>query len=88
MVEQEVMRLYARVWNGRMQSSVVLGFIVVAGVPLLAGREQIELALALTVLLSMLLYGVTAGPLFAWCARKIEGLAADVPENREAAEDS
>jgi hypothetical protein len=88
MVEQEVMRLYARVWNGRMQSSVVLGFIVVAGVPLLAGREQIELALALTVLLSMLLYGVTAGPLSAWCARKIEGLAADVPENREAAEDS
>jgi NhaP-type Na+/H+ or K+/H+ antiporter len=67
---------------------VVLGFIVVAGAPLLAGREQIELAVALTVLLSVLLHGVTAGLLFAWYARKVEGMAADVPEKREAAEDS
>ena len=60
-VEQEVMSLYARVWNGRMQSSMVLGFIVLAGAPLLAGREQVELAVALTGLLSVLLYGSPPG---------------------------
>jgi hypothetical protein len=83
-VEQEVMSLYARVWNGRMQSSVVLSFIVVAGAPLLAWREQVELAVALTVLLSVLLYGVIAGPLSAAYARKVEGIAAGVSEKREA----
>jgi hypothetical protein len=83
-VEQEVMSLCARVWNGRMQSSVVSSFIVVAGAPLLAWREQVELAVALTVLLSVLLYGVIAGPLSAAYARKVEGIAAGVSEKREA----
>jgi hypothetical protein len=82
-VEQEATSLYARVWNGRMQSSVVLGFIVVAGALLLAGREQVELAVALTVLLSVLLYGVTAGPLSATYTRKVEGMAAGVSEKEK-----
>jgi hypothetical protein len=87
-VEQEVMSLYARVWNGRMQSSVVLSFIVVAGAPLLAWREQVELAVALTVLLSVLLYGVIAGPLSAAYARKVEGIARACPKKEKRFEDS
>jgi hypothetical protein len=78
------MSLYARVWNGRMQSSVELSFIVVAGAPLLAWREQVELAVVLTVLLSVLLYGVIAGPRLAAYVRKVEGIAAGVSEKREA----
>jgi NhaP-type Na+/H+ or K+/H+ antiporter len=36
----------------------------------------------LTVLLSVLLHGLTAAPLSAAYARRIEGMAADVPEKR------
>jgi NhaP-type Na+/H+ or K+/H+ antiporter len=50
-------------------------------------RKQVELVVTLTVLLSVLLHGVTAGPLSAGYARKVEGMAADVPEMREAVED-
>jgi hypothetical protein len=40
------------------------------------------LVVALTVLLSVLLHGVTAAPLSAVYARRVEGMAADVPEKR------
>src|SRR5215216_747590 len=60
-------------WFGpRGLASIVLGLIVVAEAPLLAGREQIELVVALTVLLSVLLHGVTAAPLSAVYARQVE----------------
>jgi NhaP-type Na+/H+ or K+/H+ antiporter len=59
-------------WFGpRGLASIVLGLIVVSEAPLLAGREQIELVVALTVLLSVLLHGVTAAPLSAKYAGKV-----------------
>jgi sodium/hydrogen antiporter len=59
-------------WFGpRGLASIVLGLIVVGEAPLLAGREQIEVVVALTVLLSVLLHGVTAAPLSAVYARKV-----------------
>jgi NhaP-type Na+/H+ or K+/H+ antiporter len=53
---------------------------------MLAGREEIELVVALTVLFSVLLHGLTAAPLSAAYARKVEGMAADAPEKGEAVE--
>ncbi len=41
---------------------------------------------ALTVLFSVLLHGVTAAPLSAAYARRVEEMAADVPEKRGAVE--
>jgi hypothetical protein len=41
---------------------------------------------ALTVLLSVLLHGVTAAPLSAVYSRRVEGMAASVPEKRETVE--
>jgi NhaP-type Na+/H+ or K+/H+ antiporter len=64
----------------------VLGLVVVEQAPLLAGRDEMELVVALTVLLSVLLHGVTAAPLSAAYARRVEAMAADVPEKREAVE--
>jgi len=74
-------------WFGpRGLASIVLGLIVVAEAPLLAGREEIELVVALTVLLSVLLHGVTAAPLSAVYARRVEEMAADAPEKKGAVE--
>ena len=74
-------------WFGpRGLASIVLGLIVVSEAPLLPGREEIELVVALTVLLSVLLHGVTAAPLSARYARKVEGMAADAPEKQGAVE--
>jgi sodium/hydrogen antiporter len=74
-------------WFGpRGLASIVLGLIVVAEAPTLAEREQVELVVALTVLLSVLLHGVTAAPLSAAYARRVEGMAAGVTEKREAVE--
>jgi NhaP-type Na+/H+ or K+/H+ antiporter len=74
-------------WFGpRGLASIVLGLIVVAEAPLLAGREQIELVVALTVLLSVLLHGVTAAPLSAAYARRVDGMIADAPEKKGAVE--
>jgi sodium/hydrogen antiporter len=74
-------------WFGpRGLASIVLGLIVVAEAPLLAGREEIELVVALTVLLSVLLHGVTAAPLSAVYARRVEEMAADAPEKQGAVE--
>jgi NhaP-type Na+/H+ or K+/H+ antiporter len=74
-------------WFGpRGLASIVLGLIVVAEAPLLTGREDIEQVVALTVLFSVLLHGVTAAPLSAAYARLVEGMAADAPEKQVAAE--
>jgi NhaP-type Na+/H+ or K+/H+ antiporter len=74
-------------WFGpRGLASIVLGLIVVAEAPQLAGAGEIELVVASTVLLSVLLHGVTAAPLSAAYARRVEGMSADAPEKREAVE--
>jgi NhaP-type Na+/H+ or K+/H+ antiporter len=74
-------------WFGpRGLASIVLGLIVVEEAPLLAGRDEIVLVVALTVLLSVLLHGVTAAPLSAMYARRVEGMAEGVPEKQEAVE--
>jgi sodium/hydrogen antiporter len=74
-------------WFGpRGLASIVLGLIVVSEAPLLPGREEIELVVALTVLLSVLLHGVTAAPLSAVYSRRVQGMAADAPEMQGAVE--
>jgi len=74
-------------WFGpRGLASIVLGLIVVSEAPLLPGRGEIELVVALTVLLSVLLHGVTAAPLSAVYSRRVQEMAADAPEKREAVE--
>jgi NhaP-type Na+/H+ or K+/H+ antiporter len=78
--------LFAGWFGPRGLASIVLGLIVVEEAPLLAGREEIELVVALTVLFSVLLHGVTAAPLSAAYARRVEEMAADVPEKRGAVE--
>jgi len=57
-----------------------LGLIVVAEAPQLAGREEIQSVVALTVLLSVLLHGATAAPLSEAFARQVDGMAVDAPE--------
>jgi sodium/hydrogen antiporter len=70
-------------WFGpRGLATIVLGLIVVAEAPLLTGREEIEQVVALTVLFSVLLHGLTAAPLSAAYARRVDGMSADVPEKR------
>jgi sodium/hydrogen antiporter len=64
----------------------VLGLIVVEEAPLLAGRDEIESVVAIAVLLSVLLHGVTAAPLSAAYARRVEGMAAGAPEKQGAIE--
>jgi NhaP-type Na+/H+ or K+/H+ antiporter len=78
--------LFAGWFGPRGLASIVLGLVVVEEAPLLAGREQIELVVALTVLLSVLLHGVTAAPLSAVYARRVEEMAADAPEKKGAVE--
>jgi NhaP-type Na+/H+ or K+/H+ antiporter len=74
-------------WFGpRGLASIVLGLIVVEEAPLLAGRDEMMLVVALTVLLSVLLHGVTAAPLSAMYARRVDGMAAGAPEKQEAVE--
>jgi sodium/hydrogen antiporter len=74
-------------WFGpRGLASIVLGLIAVAEAPLLAGLEEIEAVVALTVLLSVLLHGVTAAPLSAAYARRVQNMGPDAPEKREAVE--
>ena len=81
-----VSMLFAGWFGPRGLASIVLGLIVVSEAPLLAGREEIEMAVALTVLFSVLLHGVTAAPLSAVYARRVEGMAADAPEKQGALE--
>jgi NhaP-type Na+/H+ or K+/H+ antiporter len=74
--------LFAGWFGPRGLASIVLGLIVVAAAPRLAGREDIEMVVALAVLLSVLLHGVTATPLSAAYARRVEGMAVDAPEKQ------
>jgi sodium/hydrogen antiporter len=70
-------------WFGpRGLASIVLGLIVVAEAPLLTGREEIVRVVALSVLFSVLLHGLTAGPLSAAYARRVDGMSTDAPEKR------
>jgi NhaP-type Na+/H+ or K+/H+ antiporter len=75
--------LFAGWFGPRGLASVVLGLVVIEEAPLLAGRDEVELVVTLTVLLSVLLHGVTAAPLSAAYARRVDEMAADVPEKRD-----
>ena len=75
--------LFAGWFGPRGLASIVLGLIVVEEAPMLAGRDEIELVVALTVLFSVLLHGVTAAPLSAAYGRQVDGMAADVTEGRD-----
>ena len=76
-------------WFGpRGLASIVLGLIVVAEAPLLTGREEIGQVVALTVLFSVLLHGLTAAPLSAAYARRVDGMSADAPEKRGVVEET
>ena len=77
--------LFAGWFGPRGLASIVLGLIVVEEAPLLAGRDEIEVVVTLTVLLSVLLHGTTAAPLSAMYARRVERMAPDAPEKRDAA---
>ena len=74
--------LFASWFGPRGLASIVLGLIVVEEAPLLPGRDEIKLVVASTVLLSVLLHGVTAAPFSAVYARRVEGMAADAPEKQ------
>ena len=78
--------LFAGWFGPRGLASIVLGLIVIAEAPQLAGAGEIESVVASTVLLSVLLHGVTAAPLSAAYARRVEAMPANVPEKGEAAE--
>ena len=80
--------LFAGWFGPRGLASIVLGLIVVAEAPQLAGRHEIEMVVASTVLLSVLLHGLTATPLSAAYARRVEGMAQDAPEKQVADEAS
>ena len=72
--------LFAGWFGPRGLASIVLGLIVVSEAPMLSGRGEIEMTVALTVLLSVLLHGITSAPLSAAYARRVEALPADAPE--------
>jgi sodium/hydrogen antiporter len=78
--------LFAGWFGPRGLASIVLGLIVIEEAPQLSGAGEIEVVVASTVLLSVLLHGVTAAPLSAAYARRVEGMPADAPEKREAVE--
>ena len=78
--------LFAGWFGPRGLASIVLGLIVIAEAPRLAGAGQIELVVASTVLLSVLSHGVTAAPLSAAYARRVGKMAADAPERQETVE--
>ena len=78
--------LFAGWFGPRGLASIVLGLIVIAEAPQLAGAGEIESVVASTVLLSVLLHGVTAAPLSAAYARRVEAMPANVPEKGEAVE--
>jgi sodium/hydrogen antiporter len=74
--------LFAGWFGPRGLATIVLGLIVVGEAPLLVGREQMEVAVALTVLLSVLLHGFTAAPLSAAYSRRVEVMSPNAPENK------
>ncbi len=78
--------LFAGWFGPRGLASIVLGLIVIAEAPQLAGAGQIELVVASTVLLSVLSHGVTAAPLSAAYARRVGKMPANAPERQETVE--
>jgi sodium/hydrogen antiporter len=74
--------LFAGWFGPRGLASIVLGLIVVEEAPLLPGRDEIEAVVALTVLLSVLLHGITAAPLSAAYARRVQGMVANAQEKQ------
>ena len=78
--------LFAGWFGPRGLASIVLGLIVIAEAPRLAGAGQIELVVASTVLLSVLSHGVTAAPLSAAYAIRVGKMPADAPERQETVE--
>ena len=78
--------LFAGWFGPRGLASIVLGLIVIEEGPKLSGAGELEVMVASTVLLSVLLHGITAAPLSAAYARRVEGMPANVPEKREAVE--
>ena len=74
--------LFAGWFGPRGLASIVLGLIVVEEAPLLPGRDEIEAVVALTVLLSVLLHGITAAPLSAAYARRVQGMVAGAQEKQ------
>ena len=74
--------LFAGWFGPRGLASIVLGLIVVEEAPLLPGRDEIEAVVALTVLLSVLLHGLTAVPLSAAYARRVRGMEAGAQEKQ------
>ena len=78
--------LFAGWFGPRGLASIVLGLIVVAEAPLLSGREEIAQVVAFTVLLSVLLHGVTAAPLSTAYARLVDAMSANAPEKSSVSE--
>jgi sodium/hydrogen antiporter len=78
--------LFAGWFGPRGLASIVLGLIVVEEAPLLPGRDEIEAVVALTVLLSVLLHGITAAPLSAVYARRVRGMVEGAPEKQATVE--
>jgi sodium/hydrogen antiporter len=78
--------LFAGWFGPRGLASIVLGLIVIEEAPQLSGAGEIEVVVASTVLLSVLMHGVTAAPLSAVYVRRVEGMAASIPEKREMGE--
>ena len=71
-------------WFGpRGLASVILALVVIEEQPLLAGIEEIFLVMTVTVLMSVVLHGVTAAPLTRWlAARAPPTTPSSTPEGR------
>lgn len=76
-------------WFGpRGLASIVLGLVYVESEIHLSGEPTIRLAIIATVLFSIFAHGLSARPGISLYARKIESLAHDAPERRDARHDS
>ena len=74
-------------WFGpRGLASIILGLIAWRQVHTTTAREQIELIVAVTVLLSVFAHGMTAAPASRRYARRINGLPPGAPEWAQAVE--
>jgi NhaP-type Na+/H+ or K+/H+ antiporter len=71
-------------WFGpRGLASIILALVVVEDEPALPGNDGIFLVMTVTVLLSVLAHGITAGPLTRRYARVADRLGSDQAEHRE-----
>lgn len=72
-------------WFGpRGLASIVLGLIYLKQAANLAGEPTIELAVTVTVLLSIFAHGISASPAINVYAKQVEGIDADAPERQDA----